>query len=580
MSVRATRRRAAVGAVVGSAAVVVITLAGVLPAAPVAEAASLPLITGSGSTWSANAIFVWQADVSKLGIKVNYQQNGSGAGRTAFLDKTVDFGVSEIPFQPPPEDPPTTARPNFQYLPIVAGGTSLMYNLRDAAGNAVRDLKLSANAIAKIFTGQISSWNDPAIQADNPGRTFETFQITPIIRSDNSGTSAQFSRYLGSQAAPIWMPFYQSFGLTRSDGQTSSFPAFGPRAKAQLGSDGVANFIASDATGRGSIGYVEYSYAQQRRRPVASVLNVSGAYTQPAAGNVAVALTKVRINPDRTQILDGVYTNPDPRVYPISSYSYMIVPLDLPPDKGAALSQFIEYFACTGQRKMANLGYSPLPPNLVQFAADVVALIPGGTPFPPLTAAGCPNPYITGDFSGSGTGGSGGTGGTGGSGGTGGTGGTGGSGGAGGGSGSGSGAGSGTGTGTGGGSGGARGSTGVAGGAGTGTGGSTVTTIAPSDASTTTIDPTATDGSGTGGDGGTGTGPRGTDSSATSPSDGQGTAKGAVTRARQVALASTAQLKTAEPPIMPFVVASGVAIVALLVVPSVLLLWPRRRRGA
>jgi phosphate transport system substrate-binding protein len=121
---------------------------------------------------------------------------------------------------------------------------------------------------------------------------------------------------------------------------------------------------------------------------------------QPTAENVAVALGRARINTDRTQNLHDVYTNPDPRAYPVSSYSYMIVPTSttapFTADKGATLGKFILYFLCTGQQKAKQLGYSPLPPNLVQFGFDAEKLIPGAPAPPPLQD--CANPTITGGF--------------------------------------------------------------------------------------------------------------------------------------------------------------------------------------
>jgi phosphate transport system substrate-binding protein len=145
---------------------------------------------------------------------------------------------------------------------------------------------------------------------------------------------------------------------------------------------------------------VEYGYAKQRGFPVASVLNKAGYFTQPTALDVAVALLQARINPDRTQILTGVYANPDPRTYPVSSYSYMIVPTTtatpFTTDEGSTLGRFILYFLCVGQTKAAQLGYSPLPKNLVQAGFDAEKLIPGAPAPPPIDQ--CANPTITGAF--------------------------------------------------------------------------------------------------------------------------------------------------------------------------------------
>ena len=154
----------------------------------------------------------------------------------------------------------------------------------------------------------------------------------------------------------------------------------------------------------GTIGYIEASYAIQAGYPVAKVLNDAGYYAEPTASNVAVALTKAVINTDPTsplyltQILDGVYDNPDPRAYPLSSYSYMIIPTGLQSpmtsDKGYTLGKFAYYFLCQGQQAMAQLGYSPLPINLVQAALTEVQKIPGVS-VQDLDISKCNNPTFS-----------------------------------------------------------------------------------------------------------------------------------------------------------------------------------------
>jgi phosphate transport system substrate-binding protein len=130
------------------------------------------------------------------------------------------------------------------------------------------------------------------------------------------------------------------------------------------------------------------------------VKNASGAYTQPVAVNVTVALLGARINDDGTQVLSGVYSNSDARAYPVSSYSYMIIPTTeaapFSAAKGATLSDFIFYFLCAGQQKAEQLGYAPLPKNLVEYGFTAAAKIPGATAAPAIDS--CANPTITGDF--------------------------------------------------------------------------------------------------------------------------------------------------------------------------------------
>jgi phosphate transport system substrate-binding protein len=397
-------RRLAVATIVG-----VIVAAASLIGGPVKNvAATGAAIKGAGSTWSQIAIRQWTQDVAKNGLSVYYGGGGSSAGREFYMDATVDFAVSEIPFQPVsfdrlgnklPDEISRAAKRPYAYMPIVAGGTSFMYHL-DVNGKRITDLHLSGATIAKIFTGKITNWNDPAITADD-GRHFPSLPIHPIVRSDGSGTSAQFTLYMLKMFPDIWNPFCTKYTNLPAPCPLQSLYPYFPGSQAQNGSDGVSQFVAAPYN-NGAITYVEYGYALAQRFPVVSVENQAGYFRQPTAENVAIALTKARLNPDRTQVLDDVYRNPDPRAYPISSYSYMIVPISdaapMSPDKGATLGQFILYFLCTGQQKAKPLGYSPLPANLVGFGFDAESRIPGAPKPPPVDAAHCANPTITGDF--------------------------------------------------------------------------------------------------------------------------------------------------------------------------------------
>jgi len=372
-----------------------------------AASASDP-VDGAGSTWSQIAVDQWRADVARQGLVVNYQGVGSTAGRVAYYQAQVDFAVSEIPFQVAQYDRQgnlladetqlAASRP-YAYLPIVAGGTSFMYNLK-ANGQRITDLKLSPATVAKIFTGQITMWNDPLIAADNPQRVMPATRIKPVVRSDGSGTTAQFTAFMVSETSSDWNVLCQRANLGSSCPSTSLYPDF-PNSgfAAQQFSDGVANFVAAQYND-GAITYVEYGYAKERGFPVASLKNASGSYTQPTAVNVSVALQGARINSDGTQVLSGVYRNSDARAYPVSSYSYMIVPTTeaapFTAAKGASLSEYIFYFLCAGQQKAEQLGYAPLPRNLVEFGFDAVARIPGAIAAPAIDQ--CSNPTITGGF--------------------------------------------------------------------------------------------------------------------------------------------------------------------------------------
>lgn len=342
-----------------------------------AQGAGYEPITGAGSTWSQNALDQWRTNVqTNYGMTVNYNGTGSTQGRREYIDGGLDFAVSEIPFQSRPEDgsAPEVPPVPFAYMPIVAGGTSFMYHL-NIGGKRVTNLRLSGEVITKIFTGTITKWNDPAVQADNPGLAMPDKAIVPIVRSDGSGTSAQFSLWMAKQHPGLW-----------PHGMRSQFP-MPANGKAQKGSDGVSGYVAQNY-GEGSITYVEYSYAIEQGFPVAKVLNAADYYVEPTADSVAVALLQAQINNDPnsqdylTQILDGVYNNGDPRTYPLSSYSYMIVPTALggktfTTAKGATLGTFASYFLCEGQQQAEDLGYSPLPMNLVLAGFDQIRRIPG-----------------------------------------------------------------------------------------------------------------------------------------------------------------------------------------------------------
>ena len=263
--------------------------------------------------------------MNRLGLSVNYQGVGSTTGRQFFAAGTVDFGVSEIPFQS--DDPPNHRA--FDYLPIVAGGTSMMYNLKTPSGNQIRNLKLSPATIALIFTGKITNWSDSRITPDY-GSQLSDQPIRLLVRSDGSGTSAQFSAFIAATQPALWQSFTSACGIP--DAYTSFWP-YGqpnclPNAVGQKGSDGIANYVSNPGLGVGTIGYLEAGYAVARNFPVVGVKNASGHFTIPTAVDVAIALQHAHLNPDSTQELGDVYTAPEANAYPISSYSYMIVPTD------------------------------------------------------------------------------------------------------------------------------------------------------------------------------------------------------------------------------------------------------------
>ncbi|MFJ6613193.1 phosphate ABC transporter substrate-binding protein PstS [Streptomyces sp. NPDC091289] len=379
---------------------------------PPAEAASYSKITGAGSTWSSNALDQWRRNVaSNLGMTVNFAATGSSDGRQQFRNGTVDFAVSEIPYglveggvtEPAP-------RRGYAYMPIVAGGTAFMYNLT-IGGRKVTNLRLSGEVLAKIFTSKITRWDAPEIKADNPGLTLPGRQIIPVVRSDGSGTTAQFTTWLAKEHGPTWDDFCRRAGRSTPCRMTSYFPtAQGTSQIAKSGSLGVSGYVRQNHA-EGAITYVEYSYAIKTGFPVAKVLNRSGYYVEPTAAGVAVGLMAAKINTNKdstdylTQILDGVYRSGDRRAYPLSSYSYMVVPTSLDGEKnpmteakGRTLGAFANYFLCDGQQQADELGYSPLPKNLVLAGFDQVRRIPGA-PAGQVNINSCRNPTFSSDGS-------------------------------------------------------------------------------------------------------------------------------------------------------------------------------------
>ncbi|MCU1366467.1 MAG: Phosphate transporter substrate-binding protein [Ilumatobacteraceae bacterium] len=345
-------------------------------------------ISGEGSSWAANAIDAMRVNVTQYGITVDYNPSGSTAGRKDFLNGTVDFAASDIPFQFAPEDgsaPENPAPNSYAYMPITAGGTAFMYNLK-VNGKRVTNLRLSGENVSKIFTGAITMWNDPAIAADNPGLTMPARTIVPVVRSDGSGSTAQFTLWMISQFPAIWTDFCNRSGRAPKCGSTSFYPTTTGMI-AQSGDLGVAGYVAQGFA-EGAIGYVNYSYALGNQFPVVKVLNAAGFYTEPTPSNVAVSLLAAQINTDAgdpsvylTQDLSGVYVDADPRAYALSSYSYLILPTVIGGQfneaKGKTLGAFSYYAMCQAQQQSASLGYSPMPVNLVQASFDQITKIPG-----------------------------------------------------------------------------------------------------------------------------------------------------------------------------------------------------------
>ena len=413
------RARAAICALValtlGSAA----GLFGTILATERPASASGPQLNSTGSSFAGVAISQWEGQFNELdGGNINFTVSNSVLGMNSFCNHTVDFGATDISYATNQSSCSTSAVPYpFQYMPDVAGGLAFEYNLTGQNGQQIKNLVLDAPTLLGIFSATITNWDNPAIAALNPGIRLPNEPITSYFRSDPSGESYLLGDYFVHTVPGPFAAFQRSASVNPV-GSPSAFWAQYPAAPPP----GLVGVNGSDAASQGpvhtegGITYVETAYAKNVGLPVASVVNAAGVPVQPASYNVAVALTGAILYSDLTQNLGGVYTNPNPDAYPISAYSYFAaqcVPaqaaaqnfscdstgnVTMGTAQGAEMAQFITFVACLGQSKMAELGYSPIPPNLVEDDFQAAGRLPGGVTPPAPNAQNCDNPYITGQL--------------------------------------------------------------------------------------------------------------------------------------------------------------------------------------
>ncbi len=361
-----------------------------------APAAAAVQVIGEGASFPLIEIEQWRADVAlpPYNLQIVYNGTSSGQGREEFKNGRVDFGVSDIPY-------PSGTEPGFafSYVPLSAGGIAFMFNLEDVAGRRVTDLKLTPTTACKIFTGQITKWTDSEIVADNPKFSagyLSNDKVKVIMRSGAAGTSFILGDYCEKLAPAVWRQFTIdgpgfAGGVPWSNHPgppLSQWPAPPGGANAG-GSDQNANTVASDGTGAGAITAVETGFAIERNIPVASVQNDTGAFVRPTEAAVTTALSYAGKDPRGTQKL--VFNPGDSAAYNPSTYSYAIVktgPGSMDAVKGNVLAQFLNYSAGPGQLKAEQLGYAPLPQNLIDVAFDVIATVAGAPPRSTFLIAG------------------------------------------------------------------------------------------------------------------------------------------------------------------------------------------------
>jgi phosphate transport system substrate-binding protein len=400
---------------------------------PATWAAASPSLQSTGSSFAGIAMQQWVGQSETLyGLNINWQVSSSVIGLNNFSQNEIDFAASDIPYSSGQAS--STPTIPYQYMPDVAGALAFMFNLTGNNGAEITNLVLDAHVIDDIFSGRITAWNDQEITQLNPqlAGDLPSTTILPVYREDASGENYLLSDYLLHMDGS-YFDQYQTAMQAPYVGQPSATwptPVAGEQVPpgypgwtngnlvGQNGSDNAANYVSA-ASSNGAITYVETAYALNDGKPVASLINQSGNAVQPTSVNDATALEKAILYSDLTQNLTNVYTNPLPNAYPVSSYSYLVTPCSpalaaaqasttkcsgpsgtstFPAAKGQALGQFVSFLACAGQQKMALLGYSPLPPNLVQEDFNAVGRLNGGQEPPPVSAATCKNPYVDGQI--------------------------------------------------------------------------------------------------------------------------------------------------------------------------------------
>ncbi|MDE2514734.1 MAG: phosphate ABC transporter substrate-binding protein PstS [Rhodospirillales bacterium] len=306
-------------------------------AAPLAHAGSA--ISGAGSSFAAPLYARWAAAAAAAtGIALRYQAIGSGAGINRILHRAVDFGASDMPV---PAD--LLATYGLLQFPSVIGGVDILVNL---PGIGADRLKLTGPVLARIYLGEITRWNDPAIVALNPGLSLPALAITAVHRLDGSGTTFVFTEYLGMQS-PRWK--------ARIGASTAIVWPVGVAAK---GSDGLAR-----AVGRinGAIGYAESAYAVRAHLSTALLRNKAGMFVAPTMAAFAAAAASADWARARHFAVD-LNDQPGAASWPIESASFVLLPRDpKDPQQNALVTRFFDWGFRHGGEIAEGLLYVPLP---------------------------------------------------------------------------------------------------------------------------------------------------------------------------------------------------------------------------
>jgi len=312
------------------------------PQAPTSTTSgSSKVLVGAGSTFVYPLVSQWTGDYSKrAGVTVTYGAIGSGGGIAAIADRTVDFGASDAPLT----HDQLIACKDCVELPWALGATAVAYNLKGAP----QHLRLSGPVIAEIFLGTVTTWDDPAIIALNPGVSLPATRVTPVFRSDSSGTTFNFTDCL-SHVSAQW----------KAKVGTSTQPQF----RAGLGAKGSAGVSGTVSQTDGAITYVDVAYAQASHFSYAAVQNAAKEFVLPNIASTKAAAAAATAPKPNTPISIVDPPASAARAYPIATFTYVIIPKHSA--KTATLKAFLTYAITTGQQFGPKLLFAPLPAKLV-----------------------------------------------------------------------------------------------------------------------------------------------------------------------------------------------------------------------
>ncbi len=326
------------------------------PAATTTPGAAM--LTGAGATFPQPFLSATINDYTtriRINLQINYQGGGSGAGISALTSKTVDFAASDAPLT----DSQRATAANVLHIPETIGAVTIAYNLQGISSG----LKLSGQVVADIYLGTITNWNDPAIAPLNPGTTLPDHAITTIHRSDGSGTTNVFTRYL-SNVSSTW---------NSQVGAGTSVQWPGSNA---IGASGNANVASTITQTPFAIGYVELTYALQNSMTVASIQNPAGNYITPSLDSTTTAVqsgaSQGLPTGDQSWTTVSLLNTADAQAYPIVSFTYLLVYKELnvvhgmDQNKATQLVQYLWYVVHDGQQLSSALHYAQLPANVVQ----------------------------------------------------------------------------------------------------------------------------------------------------------------------------------------------------------------------